>query len=49
MGPRGRISRIFSHVMGSYVSFVSLEKGQESADGQISIGEMKKVLEILSS
>jgi len=49
MGPRGRISRIFSHLMGSYLTFVSLEEGEESAAGQIPINEMKKILEMLSS
>lgn len=45
MGPVGRISRIVSHLMGSYLTFVSLEPGQESATGQIPVIEMKKVLE----
>jgi 3-dehydroquinate dehydratase type I len=49
MGPMGRISRIFSHLMGSYLTFVSLEAGEESAAGQIPINEMKKILEMLSS
>jgi len=34
MGHMGRISRIFSHLMGSYLTFVSLEGGQESAQGR---------------
>ena len=44
MGSSGRISRVFSHLMGSYLTFVSLEEGQESASGQIPIQEMKKIL-----
>ena len=48
MGPMGRISRIFAHLMGSYLTFASLEEGEESAPGQISIHEMKKILEMLS-
>jgi 3-dehydroquinate dehydratase type I len=44
MGPVGRISRIFSHLMGSYLTFASLEKGQASAAGQIPIVEMKRIL-----
>ena len=48
MGPMGRISRIFSHLMGGYLTFVSLEPGQESAAGQISVIEMKKILEYFS-
>ena len=45
MGHMGRISRVFSHLMGSYVAFVSMEDGQESASGQIPAIEMKEILE----
>jgi len=49
MGPLGRISRVFSHLLGGYLTFASLERGQESADGQIPAVEMKKILEMFSS
>ena len=45
MGRIGRMSRIFSLLMGGHMVFTSLEKGQESAPGQISVGEMKMMLE----
>jgi 3-dehydroquinate dehydratase type I len=45
MGPRGRISRVFSNLMGAHLTFVTLDVGQESAAGQIPIQEMKKILE----
>ena len=48
MGPKGRISRIFSHLLGGYLTFTSIEPGQESASGQIPIFEMKKILEQFS-
>lgn len=48
MGPLGRASRIFSHLMGGYVTFASLETGEESADGQIPVTEMKIILDILT-
>jgi 3-dehydroquinate dehydratase type I len=48
MGHMGRISRVFSHLMGSYLTFVSLEGGQESASGQIPVIEMKRILEYFS-
>ena len=48
MGPLGRISRIASPLMGGYMTFASLEKGQESASGQIPAPDMKKILEMLS-
>lgn len=49
MGPLGRISRILCPLMGGHMTFASLEKGEESASGQISAFDMKKILEILSS
>ena len=49
MGPFGRISRIVSHMIGGHMTFASLERGEESADGQIPIMEMKKVLDIFES
>ena len=49
MGPFGRISRIFSHLMGGYMTFAALEGGEESADGQIPVTEMKKILDIFES
>jgi len=48
MGPLGRISRITSLFMGGYMIFASLERGEESASGQIPASDMKKILEILS-
>lgn len=48
MGHFGRISRIFSHLMGGYLTFASLEGGEESAAGQIPVEEMKKILKVLS-
>ena len=49
MGRFGRISRIFSHLMGGYLTFASLEGGEESAAGQIPVAEMKKILDIFES
>jgi len=48
MGPLGRISRIACSLMGGDMTFASLEKGQESASGQIPAPDMKKILEMLS-
>jgi 3-dehydroquinate dehydratase type I len=49
MGPMGRISRIFSHLMGCHLTFVSLEQGEESADGQIPVKEMKEIIDIIKT
>jgi 3-dehydroquinate dehydratase type I len=47
MGPKGRISRIAAPLMGSFMSYVSLRKGSQSAPGQLTITEMNTVMEIL--
>jgi 3-dehydroquinate dehydratase type I len=47
MGPIGKMSRIASHLMGGYLTFASLEEGEESAAGQIPIGQMKEIVHIL--
>jgi len=49
MGPMGRISRIASPLFGGYLTFASLEEGQESADGQIPIIQMKDILKALKA
>lgn len=47
MGPIGRLSRVASILLGGYLTFASLEEGEESAGGQIPIIQMKKILEIM--
>lgn len=49
MGPMGRISRVLSHLMGCYLTFVSLEDGEESAEGQIPIKQMKEIIDIIKT
>jgi 3-dehydroquinate dehydratase type I len=49
MGEQGRISRVMAPLLGSYLSYASLGKGRESAPGQMTIEEMRKILEILTS
>ncbi len=44
MGAAGRMSRVFSVLMGGYLTFTSLEPGDESAPGQIPVNEMRKLL-----
>ncbi len=45
MGAEGRMSRVFSLLLGGYLTFTSLETGEESAPGQIPVNEMKRLLE----
>ncbi|GAI66511.1 unnamed protein product [marine sediment metagenome] len=47
MGDLGRISRAMAPLLGSYLSFASLEKGDESAPGQMTAREMKQIFRIL--
>ena len=48
MGTKGKISRIMAPYFGSYLSYASLEKGAESAPGQLTIEEMKEIFRILN-
>ncbi len=47
MGNFGRISRVLAPLLGSYLTFASIKKGKESAEGQLTAEEVRKILEIL--
>jgi 3-dehydroquinate dehydratase len=47
MGEKGRISRVMAPLLGSYLSYASLDTGAESAPGQLTIAEMRQIQEIL--
>ncbi len=47
MGEHGKISRLLSPMFGAFFTFASLEQGNETAAGQISIGEMHTAYDIL--
>jgi 3-dehydroquinate dehydratase type I len=47
MGELGRMSRLLSPVFGSFFTFASLERGYETAPGQITVQEMRTAYEIL--
>ena len=49
MGKKGRISRVASLLFGGYLTFASLDQGEESADGQMPVKEMREMLERFSS
>ncbi|MEW6185127.1 MAG: type I 3-dehydroquinate dehydratase [Thermodesulfobacteriota bacterium] len=49
MGALGKISRVMAPLLGSYLTYVSLSKGQESAPGQLTVGEMKRITQILKA
>ena len=43
MGNKGVLSRALSPLFGGYFTFASLERGLETASGQISIAELKEL------
>jgi 3-dehydroquinate dehydratase type I len=44
MGKAGRMSRVMAPLLGSFLTFASLTAGEESAPGQFTAEEMKKIL-----
>lgn len=48
MGAPGKISRVMAPFLGSYLSYASLSRGEESAPGQLTVGEMKQIFKILN-
>jgi 3-dehydroquinate dehydratase type I len=49
MGERGRLSRVAAPLLGSCMSYASLEEGAESAPGQLTAAQMKTILGMLKS
>jgi 3-dehydroquinate dehydratase type I len=47
MGELGKISRLLSPLFGGFFTFASLERGRETAPGQITIQEMKLAYTLL--
>jgi 3-dehydroquinate dehydratase type I len=47
MGELGKVSRLLSPLFGGYFTFASLERGSETATGQMTIQEMKTAYELL--
>ena len=47
MGELGKTSRLLSPVFGGFFTFASLEKGSETASGQMTIEEMRTVYSLL--
>jgi len=49
MGEMGRVSRVMAPLFGSCLSFASLDRGEESAPGQFTAEEMRKILKGLEA
>ena len=48
MGPLGLPSRIFCPLVGGDFSYAAIQKGKESAPGQITVNELKKLYQMAS-
>ena len=48
MGPLGCPSRILCPLIGGYFTYASIKAGEESASGQITIGGLKKIYEMVA-
>jgi 3-dehydroquinate dehydratase type I len=49
MGGKGRLSRVAAPILGSCMSYASLEEGTESAPGQMTAVQMKTILGMLQA
>ena len=47
MGPLGYMSRVLCPLVGGDFTYASIEKGKESAEGQIPIRELRKIYEMV--
>ncbi|MGZ4850417.1 MAG: type I 3-dehydroquinate dehydratase [Candidatus Bathyarchaeia archaeon] len=47
MGEQGKVSRLLSPLFGAYFTFASLEQGNETAAGQITIAQMQAAYDVL--
>lgn len=43
MGPLGLMSRVLSPLAGGYFTYASIERGKESAQGQMTVHEMRRI------
>lgn len=49
MGKKGIPSRLFSPILGGYMTYAAVEKGKEAASGQLTIEESRRFYELLRS
>lgn len=49
MGSEGKISRIICPMLGSYLMYAPVEDSKKSADGQITVNDLKKIKIILKA
>jgi len=49
MGEEGQVSRVLSPLVGGYFTYASIEEGRESAAGQITLGDLRKIYGMLEN
>ena len=49
MGDQGKVSRLLSPLFGAYFTFASLEQGNETAAGQMTIAELRAAYDLLGA
>ena len=49
MGAAGQISRVLCPLAGGYFTYASVEEGKESAEGQVTAGELRKIYGMLGN
>ena len=47
MGPLGSVSRILCPLVGGYFTYASIEEGKESASGQVTVRDLRKLYEMV--
>jgi 3-dehydroquinate dehydratase type I len=49
MDDLGQISRILCPLVGGYFTYASIEEGRESAEGQITVGELREIYKLIGN
>jgi 3-dehydroquinate dehydratase-1 len=49
MGEQGKVSRLLSPMFGAFFTFASLEQGNETASGQMTVQEMRGIYNLLGA
>jgi 3-dehydroquinate dehydratase type I len=49
MGVAGQISRLLSPLAGAYFTYASVEAGRESAEGQVTVSELREIYRIMGN
>lgn len=44
MGKNGRIVRLTGHILGNYLIYAAISKGKATANGQMTVAEIKKII-----